>query len=274
MYYSYYSNTRGVTRLWQLVWVRPHQARAQATPPPSGSVARRPDPAATARGRGPGGFMADSRRSLVGHGREQHWQHPDGWQVVSRRRQWCQLPCPTLPPPSHPRRPMPIDDIGRYFNCLRPDHMAAECTNVARCLRCQREGHQAWSCKRPWSPDVAGPPRQQQRQSTVAILHPRRGDIVLGVPSGLGRSSRSPSGGCTPLDMVTASMLEGSPSHHTLPSQPPPPLPLEPAQEPHHQTGFELRVIPRTPAMEAAEAGLSNALVAHVVGAWRTMTMP
>jgi hypothetical protein len=74
--------------------------------------------------------------------------------------------------------------------------------------------------------------------------------------------------------MVTASMLEGSPSHHTLPSQPPPPLPLEPAQEPHHQTGFELRVIPRTPAMEAAEAGLSNALVAHVVGAWRTMTMP
>jgi hypothetical protein len=34
MYYSYYSNTRGVTRLWQLVWVRPHQARAQATPPP------------------------------------------------------------------------------------------------------------------------------------------------------------------------------------------------------------------------------------------------
>ncbi|OEL16658.1 hypothetical protein BAE44_0022323, partial [Dichanthelium oligosanthes] len=46
--------------------------------------------------------------------------------------------------------------VGRCFNCLWSDHVAAACTFAARCLRCHREGHQARFCKRPRSPDPPG----------------------------------------------------------------------------------------------------------------------
>jgi hypothetical protein len=48
--------------------------------------------------------------------------------------------------------------VGHYFNYLCPNHVAADCRNLARCLRCHREGHQARACKRPRSPDPSGPP--------------------------------------------------------------------------------------------------------------------
>jgi hypothetical protein len=54
---------------------------------------------------------------------------------------------------------------------------------------------------------------------------------------------------------------EGSPSWHTLPSPPPPP-----AMGPFRRPRFELRVLPRTSAINKEEACLSSTLVAMISG--------
>jgi hypothetical protein len=77
---------------------------------------------------------------------------------------------------------VPVDLVGRCFNCLRPDPVAAARSNATRCLRCHREGHQAGACKRPRSPDSAGQPCRQQRQVMVAVLHLRQATSCLGSP--------------------------------------------------------------------------------------------
>jgi hypothetical protein len=61
-----------------------------------------------------------------------------------------------LTPPA-PRRPVPADLVGRCFNYLRVDHIAAGCFCAPWWLRCHREGHQAHVCKQPRSPKAAGP---------------------------------------------------------------------------------------------------------------------
>jgi hypothetical protein len=108
------------------------------------------------------GLMADACRPPPGRAAPtQPLSQPriqeGGWQVISRHRQWCRLEHrPPLPPQL--RRPVPVDLVGRYFKCLKPDHVAVPCTFAVRCLRCHGEGHQARTCKRPWSSDSVGPP--------------------------------------------------------------------------------------------------------------------
>jgi hypothetical protein len=78
-----------------------------------------------------------------------------------------------------------------------------------------------------------------------------------------------------PPGMEQAPTPEGSPSPHVIPS--PPHGPSPPSQEPPPQPPaspsslvrprrFELRVIPRTQAIDEAEAALANALVVLVGG--------
>jgi hypothetical protein len=175
---------------------------------------------------------------------------------------------------------MPADLVGKCFNCLCLGHVAADCPNPVRCLRCHREGHHAQCYKCSGPPEATGPPRPQKLASVVVLI-PAKGDIALAEPS-RSRASTRPSqhGLSTPLNMDQASMLEGSPSRHILPSpppesppylqgsppppSPPPPGPSGAAECPRH---FELRVIPRTQAMNEAEAALANALVMMVGGA-------
>jgi hypothetical protein len=75
-----------------------------------------------------------------------------------------------------------MDLVSLCFNCLCPDHIATICSNVARCLRCRGEGHQAWSCKRPRLTDVAGPTLQQPKPIPSIFISPSDGDFILTAP--------------------------------------------------------------------------------------------
>jgi hypothetical protein len=59
---------------------------------------------------------------------------------------------PLSPRPAQLQRPVPANLIGRCFNCLRIDHIAAECEHQARC---HREGHIAHNCKCSRLPEPA-----------------------------------------------------------------------------------------------------------------------
>jgi hypothetical protein len=50
--------------------------------------------------------------------------------------------------PAPVRRPVPADLVGRCFNYLSYDHVAARCPNPSRCLRCEGVGHSAKNSKR------------------------------------------------------------------------------------------------------------------------------
>jgi hypothetical protein len=89
--------------------------------------------------------------------------------LVVHRRQWRRLAQPPL---------NSADLVGWCFNCLYQDHVEADCPNATRCLRCHREGHNAHTCKRPRSPDAAGPP--PKRPSVVVVLQLRPREIFLG----------------------------------------------------------------------------------------------
>lgn len=103
------------------------------------------------RAGGRGGFMADARRarqlddaapasppqprlrSLVVHpARFSAEPDSDGFREVHSRR----------PSPGSPR-PVPADLVGLCFNCLRDDHVKADCRFPSRCRSCHREGHRA-----------------------------------------------------------------------------------------------------------------------------------
>jgi hypothetical protein len=67
----------------------------------------------------------------------------DGFTLVqSHRREHPQAS-------SHPRRqrPVPSSLIGRCFNCLADDHVAARCTFLSCCLFCLSTRHRARNCK-------------------------------------------------------------------------------------------------------------------------------
>jgi hypothetical protein len=123
-----------------------------------------------------------------------------------------------------------VDLVGRCFNYLCFDHVAARCSFPLRCLRCHREGHSARSYKRPRSPEASGPPHHHCHPQLVAVVNPRPGDVALAAPANLGnvRGSTSP----TSPGASMASTPSGSLSHHVLPSPPlsPPPLPSDPPQ--------------------------------------------
>jgi hypothetical protein len=172
---------------------------------------------------------------------------------------------PPLPPPV-PHRSVTSDLIDWCFNCLRQDHMAVTCTRTPCYLRCHKEGHLARSCKWPRLPDATGPPCPQR--PTVVVLNPRAGDIVIAAPADK-RPPHPPrgEGSDTLSDPSFCSMSSGSPSCHDMPSLPSsPPLPPAPLGALHRRPTFEMRVIPQTAAMTAAEDELSRALVAYVGG--------
>jgi hypothetical protein len=136
------------------------------------------------------------------------------------------LPHPRPPGPCHQ---VPTHLIGHCFNCLRPDHIIVDCTFNPHCLRCHREGHHVHSCKCPHSTDIAGPPPHQQKLPPIAMINKKLGDVVLATPTHRHEASClgccSSEGVASPLGHSAGSMPEGSLSHHTLPSPPPPPLP-------------------------------------------------
>jgi hypothetical protein len=99
----------------------------------------------------------------------------EGWQDVSRRMQWRRAARQVSPRAN--RRPVPADLVSLWFNYLRPNHVAAVCPNVARCLRC----HQARACKRRRSADAATlpPPQCQPRLAYVIVINPGKGNVAL-----------------------------------------------------------------------------------------------
>jgi hypothetical protein len=200
-----------------------------------------------------GGFMADARRAH--HGQKQ--PREVDWQLVPCHRQ-VHRPSNHLPP-SLVCPPVPLDLIDRFFNCLQTDHVVMVCPNAACCLRCHREGHHARLYKSPRSPDAGVPPRCHLRSSAVVILNQTLGDISLVVPSDTAQPSRS----STRPGPSSVQTPEGSPSHHILPSPPSSSRPLAAASR---RAGFELRVIPRTAAMDEADSDLfTHALMAMAV---------
>jgi hypothetical protein len=127
----------------------------------------------------------------------------------------------STPTPPPPHRSVPADLVGRCFNCLCTNHVAAACTNPAHCLRCHREGYQAQTCKRPRSPDAAGPLPAFNGQQCSCLTQ------VTGtwpLQSLLINALRCTLVKLAPPGHSSASTPEGLPSWHTLPSPPPPPL--------------------------------------------------
>jgi hypothetical protein len=163
-------------------------------------------------------------------------------------------------------RPGPQDLIGHCFNCLRLNHIMARCPNTRCCMCCHREGHQASIYKHPQSSEVVGPPPWVPWPSTVVVIHPRSGNVALEEPLSHHVSLS------TPLGSVAGSTTKRSPSLHACPS-PLSPLPPSPSRVLRHRPRFELQVIPRTTAMDMAEAELENALVA-VEGSTRPPVSP
>jgi hypothetical protein len=168
--------------------------------------------------------------------------HPS--QLMSKCKQWRRLsPQHPPPPPSAVRHSVPLDLVGHCFNCLQTDHIATVCPDTTRCLHCHWEGHQAQACKRPWSSDAMGPSRRQQRPlSTVVILNPRRGDMVVATPRDPPRQPSSPQRP-SPDQLPTlwgsdsTHTPDGSPSCHILPSPPSCPPPLGASRcRPHFET--------------------------------------
>jgi hypothetical protein len=108
----------------------------------------------------PAGFMADARQSsaAASHGRTAadlaagarraaptapavptvlvagaaRGQPPtdasEGWQVITHHKKWRRI-ARRVPPPL-PRRVVPVDLVGKCFNCLCSGHVAVDCTNA------------------------------------------------------------------------------------------------------------------------------------------------
>jgi hypothetical protein len=109
--------------------------------------------------------------------------------------------------------------------------------------------------------------KQQPRLASVVVVNPGVGNIALTEP----RERRHWSHSSTPPSRAGVSMPEGPLSQHShplptpsSPQGPPAPPPNPPPPKHHHR--FELRVIPRTLAMDITEGVLANALVAFIGG--------
>ena len=125
--------------------VAPHPPRA-VPPPPS---PRRTDPAAP----------PPPARPL----RVAPYIDEDGFQLVVSKRQAREERAPPRGRPA--RRPVPVDLVGRCFNCFSFNHMAARCPHPSRCFRCEGTGHSAKQCKRarPQPPAANGRGRPLRR---------------------------------------------------------------------------------------------------------------
>ena len=118
----------------------------------------------------------------------------DGFREVHSRRRWRRRPSPTL------ARPVPPDLVGLCFNCLRDDHIRANCRFPPRCRTCRQEGHRARFCpmatfvtgaKRGRSPGIARRAPARRRRSPER-WRPPRDDTVSARSVSTGRSPSVP----------------------------------------------------------------------------------
>ena len=193
-----------------------------------------------------------------------------GW--VEVRRRWRRQVRPPGPPPC----PVPADLVGRCFNCLARDHVAAACRNPSRCLRCGNEGHQARNCKRGRA-FRGGSLRPSRPSTSTRLPQTSRSPISHGAgnsrpgrspASDSTRSARSQSTSCSPsLPEVCAP----SPFHGEGP--PPPSGSLSPSPkpvgDPSRRPRSEICVIPRTHEIDATEARLYACALVAVIGGTR-----
>ena len=70
----------------------------------------------------------------------------DGFRLIVSKRRLRSEQLRRRPRPAW--RPVPADLVGRCFNYLAFDHVAARCSFPSRCLRCDEVGHTAKNCKR------------------------------------------------------------------------------------------------------------------------------
>jgi hypothetical protein len=132
-----------------------------------------------------GGFMAGAHR--VGASRHPPPPPPEqaeeGWHLVTRYKQWRKIAI-QAPSPQQPHRSVLTNLVGRCFNCLRQDHVAAGCPNATCCFRCHREGHYVRVCMKPRSPDTVGPSQRAKRPPCGGGATPLAGRRSVG-PSAL-----------------------------------------------------------------------------------------
>jgi len=119
----------------RVVRSRGFMADARRTAPPP---ARPLHPSRATRTPGSGSRPVDSRLPPV---------DKDDFQLVVPRRR-LRRDLGTFRRVAPPRRPVPADLVGRCFNCLAFDHIAARCPNPSHCLRCEEVGHSIRNCKR------------------------------------------------------------------------------------------------------------------------------
>ncbi|KAG2587500.1 hypothetical protein PVAP13_5NG145005, partial [Panicum virgatum] len=191
----------------------------------------------------------------------------EGWQTVVSRRTHKEL----RRLERRPRRPVPADLRGKWFNCFSPRHRAAACTLAARCFHCRELGHRAHDCsvrsttpsgrapRLVWRPvsRVAAPPSTMA--TSPAAVPPSTGDVA-----GQGRHRRR------------SRKRRG---RRDAPSPPPPQLPEDSGDSPASTSGADerpvddggrprrpQRVIARSTAISQREERLAErALVLSVI---------
>ncbi|KAG2632020.1 hypothetical protein PVAP13_2NG150358 [Panicum virgatum] len=214
---------------------------------------------------------ADTRLPLVDE---------DGFQlVVPRRRHRRDLGASRRVAP--PRRPVPADLVGRCFNCLAFDHVAARCPNPSRCLRCEEVGHSARNCKRARrdAPPARGRGQPVRRPNRAPDATAARTCLRAWHSAASASTASSASGSTGRTYSGPPSICAGSPARdfwhpETSSVVPDPDLLVEqessdplPVGHPSRRPAVRSCVLPRDDHLQAREDHLSNhALVALVVG--------
>jgi hypothetical protein len=121
----------------------------------------------------------------------------DGFRLVEDRRRRRRAALPRR------SRPVPPNLVGLCFNCLRSDHVNANCMFPARCLACKQEGHRARDCVLPTLRFDAVPvpspsPMQPVGQTMVLSIVPPVAPAACAVDGADGalRVRSAGSGGC------------------------------------------------------------------------------